>query len=437
MRGPFWRRCLALLCLYLAAQPGWALTGPELALRLNQSWNSTPDRCVDNHSAYYCSGVMLKQVQASDPEPFWTHGPEAVARGAERFDYLRRDITPGPLTQMSGYLFADRFTAIGQDKDYQLQGDDGMNRPPELLVRNWNATPPGQLPIVAVYHDVRQPGGLVAALRDQRAWFQATGEWLPVLRLDSSDGQTPFGFDLREQVYIGYQVAARLNQRYQDDAAACPGGEASHYCNGVLIRGTVPGPPPSWNPKPNAIADKGVSFSYLRKDLGSRRIYYAQGFIVRELNYPAVHPLTLRCEYAGDAGTGAPDRCRPDCSLKGIHTLDDYRRHYPNNTYARDCSLGPSAQAFHLNNQVRFNQNWTATNWNELIITPWPLDIPLQLPLEAFFYNWEQPAGVAGAQYIQRDYAQVTGRFLVIVLIDLSAPAGSVFSFDPAVQALP
>jgi len=430
-------RLLFALCLFLGARQALALNGAELAGQLNQAWNSTPDHCVDDRPAYYCSGVMLKQVLPGDPVPFWSHGPEAIARGAERFDYLRRDITPGPLAQPSGYLFADRFTAIGQDKDYQLLGDDGMNRPPELLVRNWNSTPPARLPIIAVYYDVHQSAGLVSALRDQRAWFQATGEWLPVLRLDSGDERQPFGFDVREQVYIGYAVAARLNQRYQDTTAVCADGKAALYCNGVLIRGTVPGPPPSWNPKPNAIADKGVSFSYLRQDLGSRRIYYAQGFIVRELNYPAAHPLTLRCEYAGDAGTGAPDRCRADCSLKGIHTLDDYRRFYPNGTYARDCSLGPGAQAFHLNNQVRFNQSWTASNWNELIITPWPLDMPLQLPLEAFFYNWEQPAGVAGAQYIQRNYAQVTGKFLAILLIDLTAPPGAVFTFDPAVQALP
>lgn len=431
--GGFLWRLLGVLWLGLGAQQALALSGPELAERLNQAWNSTPKYCVDNRAAYYCSGVMLKQVLPGDPEPFWSHGPEAIARGAERFDYLRRDIDPGPLTQMSGYLFADRFTAIGQDKDYQLLGNDGMDRPPELLVMNWNATPPAQLPVIALYHDISQPNGLWAALRDQRAWFQATGEWLPVVRLDSSASERPFGFDLREQVYVGYQVAAQLNQRYQDDEETCPGGKPSLYCNGVLIRGTVPGPPPSWNPKPNAYQDNGVSFSYLRHDLGSRRIYYAQGFIFRELNYPAAHPVTLRCQYAGDAGTGAPDRCRADCALKGIHTLADYRQHYPTQ-YARDCSLGPGAQAFNLNNQVRHNQSWTATIWNEIIIAPWPLDIPEKLPLEAFFHNWEQPAGVAGAQYIQRDYAQVTGRFLPIVRVDLSAPATAVFTFDPAQQ---
>ncbi|MDU9390078.1 hypothetical protein [Pseudomonas sp. zfem002] len=429
-------RWLFVLWLCLDVGQALALNGPELAQRLNQAWNSTPEHCVDNHAAYYCSGVMAKPILPTDPAPFWSHGPDAIQRGAERFDYLRRDITPGPLSEASGYLFADRFTAIGQNKDYQLLGDDGMDRPPELLVRNWNATPPTLLPVIAVYYHIHQPAGLGTALRNQRAWFQATGEWLPVLRLDSSAEQNPFGFDLREQMYVGYQVAARLNQRYQDDRAICADGKASLYCDGVLIRGTVPGPPPSWNPKPNAYQDNGVSFSYLRQDLGSRTIFYAQGFIFRELSFPASYPVTLRCAYAGDAGTGPPDRCRADCSLKGIHTLADYRRHYPTG-YARDCSLGPSAQAFDLNNQVRHNQTWTAGTWNEIIIAPWPLDIPRRLPLEAFFYNWAQPAGVQGAQYIQRNYAQVTGGFLPIVLIDLSAPPGSVFTFDPVQQSMP
>lgn len=425
--------CLAML---LGIPRAEALTGPEIAQLLNRAWNSTPGQCVDGHAAYYCSGVMLKQISPGDPAPFWSHGPDAIARGAERFDYLRRDITPGPLTQASGYIFADRFTALGQGKDYQLLGDDGMGRPPELLVRNWGALPPGQLPVLAVYHDMAQPSGLGGALRNQRAWFESTGEWLPVLRLDSRDtARLSFGFALKEQVYLGYQVVDRLNRRYGDTAATCADGAAAYYCNGVLIRGTVPGPIHSWNPKPNAYADKGVSFSYLREDLDSRIIYYAQGFIFRELSVPVSHPVTLRCAYAGDAATGPPDRCRVDCSLLGIHTLTDYRRVYPNR-YARDCSLGPGPQAFHLNNEVRFNQTWTAGVWNEIIIAPWPLDIPTQLPLEAFFYNWAQPAGVAGAQYIQRDYAQVTGGFLPIVLIDLTAAPGHVFSFDPAVQSL-
>lgn len=428
-------RLLCVIGLLVVALPASALNGPEAARLLNQAYQATPDRCLDEFPAYYCSGVMVKQVRPEDPEPFWTHSPEAVARGAELFDYLRRDIVGTPLAQPSGYLFSDRLTAIGQEKDYELVGDDGMHRPPQLLVRNWDGVAPERLPVLGVFHVAGQPGSLEAALRDQLAYFQATGQWLPVLRLqpDDSQGQL-FGFDPREQLYGGYQVADRLNRRYADTAPACADGSGSYNCNGVLIRGTVPGPEHSWNPKPNAIADKGVSFSYVRADVGSQIIFYAQGFIFRELQFPVSNPVTLRCAYPGDAGTGPPDRCRPDCCLKGIKTLADYRAHYGNN-YAWDCSLGPDAQAFHLNTEVRIGQAWAPTKWNEIIIAPWPLDIPLQLPLEAFFYNWAQtPAGLPGAQYIQRDYYQETGKFMPVVKIDLTAPPGAVFTYDPLEQ---
>ncbi len=428
-------RLLCALGLLAVTLPAAALNGPETAVLLNQAYRATPERCVGNFPAYYCSGVMVKQVRPEDPKPFWIHSPEAVGRGAEQFDYLRRDVPGTPLAQPSGYLFSDRFTAISQEKDYQLQGDDGMNRPPQLLVRNWGGVAPGRLPLLGVFHVLGQPGGLEAALRDQRAYFEATGDWLPVLRLKPNDSQGQlFGFDAREQLYSGYQVADRLNRRYADTAPACNDGSGSYNCNGVLIRGTVPGPPHSWNPKPNAIADKGVSFSYLRADVGSRIIFYGQGFIFRELSFPVSYPVTLRCAYPGDAGTSAPDRCRPDCSLKGIKTLADYRAHYPT-SYGGDCSLGPDAQAFQLNTDVRIGQSWASAVWNEIIIAPWTLDIPLQIPLEAFFYNWAQSAaGLPGAQYIQRDYYQVTGKFMPVVKIDLTAPVGAVFTFDPREQ---
>jgi len=432
MSGLLWR-LLLILCVCLGSRQALALNGAEVAQLLNQAWSSTPDHCVGEHPAYYCSGVMLKQVAPDDPAPFWSHGPEAIERGAERFDYLRRDIASGPLTQASGYIFADRFTAIGQGKDYQLLGDDGMDRPPELLVRNWEDLPPGQLPVLAVYHDAARHTALAQALVKQRAWFQATGEWLPVLQMQTDEGgQLSFSFDLDQQLYLGYQVADRLNQRFRDTSATCADGSAAYNCNGVLIRGVSSERPSSWNPFPDAIADNGVSFSYHRADLGIHRTMYGTGFIFHELQVPVSNPVTLRCAYAGDGLTGSPDRCKPDCSLKGIHTLEDYRRFYPDGEFATDCSLGAEPQPFHLNNEVRHG---VANDvWNEVIIAPWPLDIPERLPLEAFWQNvvTETPGP---AQFIQRDYMQATGRFLPFVWVDLSATAEQVYRYDPLDQA--
>ncbi|MEA5673586.1 hypothetical protein VA602_19910 [Pseudomonas sp. MH2] len=54
-------------------------------------------------------------------------------------------------SEPSGYIFSNRFEAMAQGKDYSVQGDDGGNRPGELL----------------------------AAQRDQRAYHSACepGQW--------------------------------------------------------------------------------------------------------------------------------------------------------------------------------------------------------------------------------------------------------------------
>lgn len=421
------------LCLAFALGPlqAHALNGPEVAQRLNQAHISTPERCVGNRAAYHCSGVMAKQVLPGDPQPFWSHGPDAIARGAERFDYLRSDVAAGPLVQDSGYILADRFTAIGQNKDYQLQGDDGMNRPPELLVVNWGAAAPALLPVQALYY--RSLAGLKLALRDQLDWFEATGEWLPVLRFDpgASPGQQ-FGFNQRDQLYGGYQVAERINRRFADTADTCPDGRSALYCNGVIIRGTGYGTGfHSWNPSPNSVSRDGVSFSYVRSDVGTVGVVGNEGLIFHELGRPAAHSVRFRCAYPANAGTSSiPNSCRASCKSENITTVAAWRAKY-NASPGASCTFLDTPAEFQLNTDVRVGQGW-ANGHNELIIGAWPQDIPTQLPIEAVF--WEGP-GLTGARYIQNDFLQETGRFMPIVRVDLGAPAGAKFVYVPADQS--
>ncbi|MFD2644638.1 hypothetical protein [Pseudomonas japonica] len=419
------------LLLGLGGLQAHALSGPEVAQRLNQAYVSTPDRCVNNRAAYYCSGVMFKQTLATDPVPFWSHGPDAIGRGAERFDFLRSDITPGPLAQDSGYIFADRFTAIGQDKDYQLQGDDGMNRPPELLVLNWAALPPTLLPVQALYY--RSMAGLKLALRNQLDWFEATGDWLPVLRFDAagSPGQQ-FGFELRDQLYYGYQVADRINRRFADTASTCPGGRSALYCNGVIIRGTGFGAAfHSWNPSPNSVSRDGVSFTLVRSDVGTTGVVGTEGLIFHELGRPAAHSVRFRCAYPANAGTSTiPNSCRASCKSENITTVAAWRAKY-NSGPGGSCTFLDTPAEIQLNTDVRVGQSW-ANGHNELIIGAWPQDIPSQLPIEAFF--WEGGSGLNGARYIQNDFLQETVRFMPIVRVDLSA-AGAKFVYVPADQS--
>ncbi len=427
----FCGRLALCLALGLGGLQAHALSGPEVALGLNQAYLSTPERCVGNRAAYHCSGVMFKQTLASDPVPFWSHGPDAIARGAERFDYLRRDITSGPVIQDSGYIFANRFSAIAQGKDYQLQGDDGMNRPPELLVSNWGASSPALLPVQALYY--RSMAGLKLALRNQLDWFEATGAWLPVLRFDAAASPgLQFGFALRDQLYSGYQVAERINRRFADSADTCAGGRSALYCNGVIIRGTGSGTGfHSWNPSPASVSRDGVSFSYVRSDIGTTEVVGNEGLIFHELGRPAEHSVRFRCAYPANAGTNAiPNSCRASCISLNITTVAAWRARYGSSP-ASSCTFGDTPVEFQLNTDVRAGLSW-AHGHNELIIGAWPQDIPLQLPIEAFF--WER-AGLAGARYIQNDYLQETGRFMPILRVDLRAASGSKFMYVPEDQS--
>lgn len=423
--------CLAFACGGLQAR---TLTGPEVVQQLNQAYASTPERCVGNRPAYYCSGVMSKPILSDDPQPFWRHGPDAIGHGAERFDFLRRDVLPGSTVGEHGYLFSNRFTAIGQGKDYLVVGDDGMNRPPELRVRNWEEAAPLQLPLIALFHR-RTAAGLAAALRDQRSYFEATGQWLPIVRWSPDDESGPlFGFDEREQSYSGYQVAERLNQRYADTTTTCRDGRSAIYCRGVLVRGIDYSEDfHSWDPSPGSVIRDGISFSYVGADIGVDELYQNQGLIFHELGRPSAFAVKFRCAYPHNAQTSLTDySCRATCASENITSVAAWRAsRYPANP-SESCAFGDTPQEIQLNADVRHGYSWTPTR-NELVFAAWPPGIPSELPIEAFYWV-VGTSGLTGARFVQHDYLTVTGRFMPVVRVELTATAGSKFVYDPADQ---
>ncbi|WP_288376878.1 hypothetical protein [uncultured Pseudomonas sp.] len=427
---PWLSRCCVLLGCLLAPV-AWALTGPELAVALNQSYQSGALRCAGNRPAYFCSGVLVRQQPANAPLPFWTHGPEAIGQGAERFSWLRHDVGGMSVSEPSGYIFSNRFEAMAQGKDYSVQGDDGGTRPGELRVVNWDTSLPERLAVVAVYYNRGDINGLLAAQRDQRAYHEAVGVWLPVLRLDPALPQSAvFGFDSREQLYRGYQVADRLNLRYADTAASCYDASPSYNCNGVLIRATGASAGfRSWNPTQNSISRDGVSFTYLRADTGVQRLASNEpGLIFDRLDQPVTHPVRLRCAYPANAGTsGIPNSCRASCLSQGITTVAAWRARYAGSA-ANSCAFSmeptPNAAQFQLNIDVRAS----AGAHNEIIIGAWPQNIPRELPIEAIYYP-SGSASLAGAKLIQRDYFQDTGVFMPVVRVNLASGNGQVFTF--------
>jgi putative hemolysin len=412
-----------LLCLLFGGFAR-AVTGPEVAQVLNSRYAIDTSACVGNTAPYHCSGVMVRGSQVSQGRPFWMLSPEAIGAGFERFAYLRKDIARDSSVLQNGYVFMDKFTAIGLGKPLEVSQP---NLSGEVQVRNWNEQAPQSIPVEGVFYDRGWPASLFAAQRDQRDYFQATGAWLPILRLDLNDaGQRVFGFNQQDQLYFGYQVASRLNARFRDTAIACRDGRAAFYCNGVLIRGTAASPQfHAWNPSPNSVGRNGVSFSWARVDVGMVQIAGNQGLIFKESAAPTPYNATLRCIYPTNAGTsGIPNSCRTYCDALGVTTVAAYR------AQGGTCAFNVTPAQVQLSIDVR-NRN---PAWNEIIIAAWAQNIPKQLPLEAIFVV-AGTAGLKDAQFIQRDFYQQAGRTVPIVRVALNAPDANAFVYEPFDQS--
>lgn len=335
---------------------------------------------------------------------------------------------------------------------HQLLDSEWSAKPNELLLKNWDPLTPANVPVQALFYDATQKGALLGAQRDQRDYFETTGEWLPVLRLALNDEtHNVFGFNLQDQLYVGYQVESKLNARYADVSPSCPGGTAAYNCNGVLIRITDAVPEfHAWDPSDNSISRNGVSFSYLRADALMTRLAWhkTQGFIVKELAAPAAHPLTLRCSFPYDGSTTArPDSCDANpsnpigsqpCFEQGITTVDAWIAFFDTlSTKNYGCSFTENREQFDLSVRARSALAPAyLTTHNEVILSVWPRGIPEQLPLEAIFYLATQTRadGLAGARYIQHDYFCETGRFLPLLNLDLSTTAKQIFTYTPQDQ---
>lgn len=312
---------------------------------------------------------------------------------------------------------------------------DWSQKPNALLVEAWDDTAPAALAIQALFYDISHGGQLSQAQRYQLQYFNATRQWLPIVKLFfGDDGKAIFGFDDRDQLDIGHEVAARIARRYADTAKACPDGSASFNCNGVLIRGTGYGAAfHSWNPSPNSVTRNGVSFSYLRADIGIRALVGREGLIMREFAAPVAHPLTLRCSFPVNAGTSSrPESCYKTgdnrfCHEYGVVDVESWQRLHGS---VGLCPFYPNAPYFQLGASdariVYGGGNYTAHN--EIIIAAWPQDIPTQLPIDTLYYIG---SGLPGAQHIQKDYMNTTGRFIPILKVDLTQTGAPMFTYSP------
>lgn len=269
-----------------------------------------------------------------------------------------------------------------------------------------------------------------------------------------------------ETVEQGRLVAEALNRRYTDTRNDC-NGKSAYFCNGVLMRTTGANTRyHAWDPSPSSITLGGISFSYLRRDVGIQRFAYneTQGLIFKNNTASAQdgqRDVKVLCSYPSDAATvnrTTEKGCGPHPSYSSnsgtcatqtppVDTIERWKSHYnavggSGGFSARNqhqCSFGADPAAFALSLAVRDHfvvPSQERPLHNELMLETWPTGTTTALPLEAVFYLTQQTreVGLAGAQFIQRDYFDVTGR--VIPLIQVNLNASFPYSFNIGEQAV-
>jgi len=309
----------------------------------------------------------------------------------------------------AGYVLEDKAANLYSVVQAQSQGTPA--RPPEG--------------VKALFYQPTTPRALLRAHSAQRAFFKASGEWLPVLRAVSETGTTKFAFVQGEQLYAGYAVADQLNAWAGDTRSGCPDGRAAYYCNGVLVRATdFSSDYHSWENNPRNADMNMVSSSWFRVDQRMRATFTRQGFVMQPVGLPSAYEVQVRCIFVQDASTGdtSRDTCvvREPC-LPRYNTPEKWISAFSGQ--ALSCRLHPSETGVQLMTAVRQHPGFIdiGYDYNELVLAYWPSGVGRDLPLSAFFYSSRSlspdpvEAGQAGARFIQRDFLETEGEYRPVV----------------------
>ena len=258
----------------------------------------------------------------------------------------------------------------------------------------------------------------------------------------------------------GEEAANDLNTRYNDVRASCQNNQPAYYCSGVTLRSTVHGNYDPWDPSPSGVKVGGVSFSYMRKDTYITDFLYSSGFLLLDQEHALSEnkALTYLCIYAYDSytlhgntnkGCGFKPRAvdASSCASAGVRTATqwyNYTERLSHQMY--QCSLSTTdAAQFYTSIQVRARKPVLPTpvgyGYNELMIGTWPQNSGKQLPIQAFFYKANAPAGntataLAEAKIYQSKYMTRTSIWVPVIKIDFSHVKDNPFSYNPADQAV-
>jgi hypothetical protein len=267
----------------------------------------------------------------------------------------------------------------------------------------------------------------------------------------------------------GDEVVRRLNALYDDTRPNCDHDTPAYYCSGVIVRAIRwSSSAYFWN---NTISPdyQGVSFSYLRRDLGARAVYRSSGYIfspAENWGKNGIVPLSMFCSFAFDGFTGAerglqgcgsypdfPVASRP-CAEQGINTVSQFARHYVDvpsgavfDRWKHQCAFATDWRSFLLSILARQGgglEELRDQRYSEQVLSTWRRDIPEQLPLIALFVRVPEaevvpaPGALSNARAMQSEFRDATGVVLPIVRLHVSEsaspPSNRAFTFDASDQ---
>ncbi|KAA5920538.1 hypothetical protein F3I27_23445 [Pantoea sp. Bo_2] len=268
-------------------------------------------------------------------------------------------------------------------------------------------------------------------------------------------------------VVSGQDVAAELNQRYENVVPDCDGNPA-YYCSGIVIRvneiGALPVYHPTWEPY-TRVDDNFFQFSYIRNDIGGLPgvIYNftPTGFGII-LNARDKDVYSTRCMFPVNGtsltrdnnGCGSlinvkdsnKDEDNSTCKSQGVFTADEWIKAY-DGTDKSVCSFSShDASAFYeaIKSTILLREAKGKIGNNELVLNSsplfWDAKDPSKDHIQALWYNPKTNEssslhGLAGAQSEQKLYFQLTKKWIPILSINIaSEPA--IFSYSESDQVI-
>ncbi|WP_460090773.1 halovibrin HvnC [Pseudomonas sp. S2_E02] len=277
----------------------------------------------------------------------------------------------------------------------------------------------------------------------------------------------------------GPAIAARLSTLYDRKYANCnnSNSQPAFLCSGVIIRVTVKDPDNKykvWEPSPTSVKQGMVTFSYLRADSNIARFAYGynNGYILFPIFEAPTDKLDqqILCSYPYDAWshTRGYTPCAAHasypaqsqlCQNAGVTTAEQWYEVWkvpggsPNQRQCgfdvRDERNALAGPAFYQSIRARGLPNPRNENHNEIQIKTWcdptsanpatscKQSFPAnRFPIMAFFYL-NGSAGLADAQYNQRDFYNSTNPKVIVPIIRLTlASSGTIFTYIQADQVI-